>query len=70
MKTHKAPKAIESSLGEQIAAAIALELRRLHLIDDVSERLAILDRAIKFEALQRKSDKDEWGSAFNDDGGE
>lgn len=55
----------EPGILAAIETALARELKALPGLDDVQERLAILDRAIKFEALRNKiTEKDDWGSAF------
>lgn len=54
-------------LKDSIHTALTRELETLSQHSELADRMAIIDRAIKFEAMRRKGGDDEYGSAFNDE---
>jgi hypothetical protein len=62
-----ATKKQKLDLTDEIRAALRQELDTLSNHAELADRMAIIDRAIKFEAMRRKGGDDEYGSAFNDE---
>ena len=56
-------------LTDDIRVALRRELDTLKEHAELADRMAIIDRAIKFEAMRRKGGDDEYGSAFEEDEG-
>ena len=54
-------------LTDDIRTALRRELDTLTAHAELADRMAIIDRAIKFEAMRRKGGDDEYGSAFNEE---
>jgi len=54
-------------LTDDIRTALRRELDTLTAHAELTDRMAIIDRAIKFEAMRRKGGDDEYGSAFNEE---
>jgi hypothetical protein len=61
------PSKPKADLTEEIRAALRRELDELASHAELADRMAIIDRAIKFEAMRRKGGDDEFGSAFNEE---
>jgi hypothetical protein len=62
-----ASKKAKIDLTDDIRSALRRELDGLDGHAELADRMAIIDRAIKFEAMRRKGGDDEYGSAFNDE---
>jgi len=62
-----ATKKQKIDLTDEIRTALRQELDTLSSHAELADRMAIIDRAIKFEAMRRKGGDDEYGSAFNEE---
>lgn len=60
-------KPAKKDLTETIAEALQKELAKLSHHDALEDRLAIIDKAIKFETMRRRGGDDEFGSAFGEE---
>ena len=56
-----------TSLMDTIEKALKKELSKIENHDELADRLTVIDRAIKFEALRMKQQDGTLGSAFDDD---
>jgi hypothetical protein len=56
-----------TSLMDTIEKALKKELSKIENHDELADRLTVIDRAIKFEALRMKQQDGTMGSGFNDD---
>mgnify|MGYP003334611474 FL=1 len=60
-------KTAKKDLTETIGEALQKELSKLSQHDALEDRLAIIDKAIKFETMRRRGGDDEFGSAFGEE---
>jgi hypothetical protein len=60
----KPPK---KDLTETIRVALQKELDGLARHDALEDRMAIIDKAIKFELMRRRGNDDEYGTAFEEE---
>mgnify|MGYP003328624650 CR=1 FL=1 len=60
----------KKDLTETIRVALQKELDGLSRHDALEDRMAIIDKAIKFELMRRKGGDEEFGSAFGEDDNE
>lgn len=56
----------KKDLTDTIREALQKELARLSQHDALEDRLAIIEKAIKFETMRRRGGDDEFGSAFGE----
>ena len=54
-------------LTETIRLALQKELDKLSQHDALEDRMAIIDKAIKFEMMRRRGGDDEYGTAFEEE---
>ena len=58
----------KKDLTETIRVALQKELDGLSKHDALEDRMAIIDKAIKFEIMRRRGGDEEFGSAFDEEG--
>lgn len=54
------------SLREDIGKALKRELKALSSVEDLTERMLVVEKAIKFEMMQHKIADSEFGTAFGE----
>lgn len=54
------------SLRDEIGKALRRELKTLSSVTDLTERMLVVEKAIKFEMMQHKIADSEFGSAFGE----
>lgn len=59
---------VKRDLTETIRSALELELAGISRHEDLTDRMAIIDKAIKFEMMRRKGGDEGFGDAFNEEG--
>jgi len=57
----------KKDLTETIREALQKELNNLSKHDALEDRMAIIDKAIKFEVMRRRGGDDEYGAAFEEE---